>query len=401
MFYSIKTILKKNKYIYSLNAFVKEKISRSQINKMNALYSAAIARKKMTYSHEETVSLFKDSLAKRGIDLNKFAKKDLKIFWVGASESQDYSGFVQALSKYGTLGLFKKADGSYGQHFPIYKTFDAELRKENDRLLLEQVESYIKGNGSLDVLLGQMWANYISPSVLKKIKDMGVVVINIAMDDRLPVHWQRNKAGLMGAVGLASSVDLTLNTCSEYCIRYKMHNGLCVFWPLASDPEVFKPAKVKDIDVCFVGNNYGIRGKIINALLKSGVKVEAYGNGFKNGYVNSEKIALLFGRSKIILGMGTVGHHKDIYTLKLRDFDATMAGALYITHRNPDLLKIFKEDEDIVCYATIEELVNKVNNYLGDKNKRETIMFNALAKAQKYHTWEKRIGDVFALFKGE
>lgn len=397
MLYSIKQILKKNKYIYSLNAFVKEKISRYQINKMNAIYSAAIKRKKLIYSQEETISALKDNLLKRGIDLNKFSDKNLKIFWVGASEAQDYSGFIQALSQYGTLEFFKKADGSYGQHFPLYKTFDDDIRKTNDDLLLSQVEAYIEEHGSLDILLGQMWANYISPEVLKKIKEMGVVVINIAMDDRLPVHWQRNKSGLMGSVGLAYAVDLTLNTCSEYCIRYKMHRGLCMFWPLASDPKVFKPVHVKDIDVCFVGNNYGIRGKIIDALLANGVKVEAYGGGFPKGYVNAEKIALLFGRSKIILGMGTVAHHKDIYTLKLRDFDATMAGAMYITHRNPDLLRLFKEDEDIVCYATIDELVKKVIYYLKNKEKREEIMYNALRKAKKYHTWEKRIGDVFNL----
>lgn len=398
MLLKLKSILKKSECIYAVNAFIKERISSRKIERINTFYDAAIARKKLTYSHEETIAQFKDNLAKRNIDVTKFARRDLKIFWVGASKSQDYSGFIQALSKFGTLGFFQKKDGTYGRYSSKGKVLNLPVRKQNDELLLSNVQEYIKKHGSLDILMGQMWANYISPSTLKKIKDMGVVIINIAMDDRLPVHWQRKNGNLLGSVGLASVVDLTLNTCPEYCIRYKMHRGLCVFFPLASNPDIFKPAEVKDIDVCFVGNKYGIREKIVDALLKKGVDIEAYGGGFPKGYVHADKIALLFGRAKIILGMGTVGHHNDIYTLKLRDFDATMAGALYITHRNPDLLKIFKEDEDIVCYETIDELTEKVLHYLNDKDAREKIMNNALDKAKKYHTWEKRIQDVFSYF---
>lgn len=378
-----------------LKIILKEKIAHWQIDKKNTFYDRVIDKKNIFYSEAQTLADLKENLTKRGIDRSKFTGKNLNIFWVSASEKRNCPDFLQALGKFGTIGFLKKEDGSLGQEFSDSEIFNSKVRKRNDKRLLEQVETYIKEHGSLDILIGQMWANYISLDAIKKIKEMGVVVVNVAMNDKDPVHWQRVKDGLMGAVGLGSTVDLTLNTSYEYCIRYKMHNGLCVFWPLASDAEVFKPAKVKDIDVCFVGNNYGIRGKIIDALLKKGVKVEAYGKGFSRGAVSPDKIPLLYGRSKIIVGVGTIGDHKDVYQLKYRDFNATMSGALYITSRHDDLQRIFKEGCEIEYYSDIKELLDKVMRYLEEKDKIIKISNAIYEKSRECHTWEKRIKDMF------
>ena len=120
-----------------------------------------------------------------------------------------------------------------------------------------------------------------------------------------------------------------------------------------------------------------------------------YGNGWKNGYVNAEKNIELSKRARIILGIGTVGYTENIYTLKLRDFDAVMTGSLYITHRNPDLCHLFKEDRDIVCYETAKEAADKIIFYLANEDAREAIGSSGRALAVESHSWDHRLDSVF------
>jgi spore maturation protein CgeB len=124
--------------------------------------------------------------------------------------------------------------------------------------------------------------------------------------------------------------------------------------------------------------------------------VEAFGRGLPNGPATAEQSAEIFGRSRIILGVGNIAYNDDIFTLKLRDFDATMAGALYITHRNPDLLRLFEEGREIECYLTIDECIQKVRHYLAHREQRIRIAAAGAARARREHTWERRIATAFA-----
>ena len=95
----------------------------------------------------------------------------------------------------------------------------------------------------------------------------------------------------MGSVGLGSGVDITLTTSPETCKWYFTENMSAIFWPLASDENLFGSSdnSNKDIDILFIGNRYGIRGKLINYLTKRGVNVSCYGDGWENGYVDADQ----------------------------------------------------------------------------------------------------------------
>ena len=82
-------------------------------------------------------------------------------------------------------------------------------------------------------------------------------------------------------------------------------------------------------------------------------------------------MAEVFGKSNIIFGMGYVGYNKNITTLKNRDFDATMSGALYITTRCSSLLNLYDEDSEIVCYNNIRECVEKIQYYLDNETEKK------------------------------
>jgi hypothetical protein len=166
---------------------------------------------------------------------------------------------------------------------------------------------------------------------------------------------------------------------------------------LASDPTVYTPppGQVRDIDVLFIGNKYGVRESIIGEITRSGIQVECYGTGWPRGSVDAREMTALSQRAKIILGIGTVGHCSDIYTLKLRDFDAPMTGALYITHRNPDLCRLYEEGVEIECYSTPTEAARKIRHYLAHPDQLKRIAARGHALALRRDTWDFRLSSTF------
>ena len=125
--------------------------------------------------------------------------------------------------------------------------------------------------------------------------------------------------------------------------------------------------------------------------------MDCYGGGWPNGSVNADQNTALSERARIILGVGTVGHCSDVYTLKLRDIDALMTGALYVTHRNPDLCHIFTEGEDIECYESPQEATDKIRYYLDHPVERECIGRLGQQKAMAHHSWDERLSSTFQL----
>jgi glycosyltransferase involved in cell wall biosynthesis len=358
----------------------------------NSMQYAAMC-KGVAYDSASVKNRVMARLAERGVIPTP--KPKLRIFWVGTDWEQDNSGFLQALNNVGEVRYFVNGDGKYGVRSTGGKP-DTGRRKEVGNALTHQLEHVQKTEGQIDLLLGQMLGRNIPVEALSRAQQMGMVTANISMDDRLPELWTKHEGTLLGGGGLADGLDLTLTTSPECCVRYEFLGCPALYWPLASDPSLFKSAAVKDIDVSFIGNNYGARGAIVRELQKAGIQVAAYGAGWPNGSVNAAEAARIFGRSKIILGIGTIGHSEDLFTLKLRDFDATMAGSLYITHRNPDLLEIFSEGEEIECYLTEREAVRKIKYYLSNPEPRARIAGAAAQKARLHHTWDTRIETALA-----
>lgn len=170
-----------------------------------------------------------------------------------------------------------------------------------------------------------------------------------------------------------------------------------MFFPEASDSDIFHPMpKLSKIhDVCFVGSRYGVREKIVTGLRRAGIQVAAYGSGWENGRLAVEDVPRLFAQSKIVLGVGSIGHCEDFYALKMRDFDGPMSGSCYVTHDNPDLQSVYKVGEEIVTYRTVNECVEKVRWYLSHEEERERIAQAGRARALVEHTWEKRFKGLF------
>jgi len=311
-----------------------------------------------------------------------------RVLYLGTDYDQDHSGFVQALSQISEVKLFYKNDESYG-----HVVNNKKDREKNGKILEKYVAEF-----QPDLIMMQSIPLWLPKESLKSAKKEGAFIINIWMDEKLPELWvPRRKYGgrIIGPVGFGDAVDLYLTTCSESLQYYSYHGLRAKYFPLASDPTYFYPHSKKEYDVVFVGWNYGDRKRIIHFLEASGVSVTKYGHGFPAGRASREIVTEIFSKAKIILGIGLVELSDDIYNLKLRDFDALMAGTVYITHPYDQLLSLFKDGEDLLTYRNDNELLIKIQEILESDENRKKIGQNAREKVLKHHTWEKRIKDLF------
>jgi len=382
----IKDILKGVSILYELNAHLKSRTTKKQYHKTVSFYVS----KKESRSFE---ILFKERLGDR-LERPRRLNRPPNIFFLGTDELQDRSGTIQALEKLGRLTYFTQADGRYGQNCPGPLE---ERARTNSIRLWEMVQQLRTEGKTPDILISQTWRSYIDGTVLSKIREeFDTIIINIAMDDRHQ-YWGRKINGKWGGTyGLIPHIDLALTAAPE-CVQWYLKEGCpALFFPEASDPNIFRPIPglPKRHDVCFVGSCYGIRKKIVEAIEANGVKIATYGNGWPKGRIAIEDVPRLFAQSKIVLGVGTIGHCTDLYALKTRDFDGPISGSLYLTHHNPDLEQLFVIEKEIETYRTPKECAEKVCYYLNHPNEADAVGRAGRLRAEREHTWEKRFEKV-------
>jgi len=302
---------------------------------------------------------------------------------------QDRGGLIQALAEIGELTWFTREDGSYGQN-------DADVvnrRANNTKRLRRIFEELAEDKRTPDVLIAQTWADYIDSDVFSELrKKFGVVVVNIGMDDRH--RWQ-------GIKPLIPHLDLALTAAPECVAWYEAEGCPAMFFAEASCPNIYYPMPdiPKLYDVGFVGGCYGVRKKIISSLRDSGVNVVVYGSGWGTGRLPTEEIPKFFAQSKIVLGVGTIGHCADFYALKMRDFDGPLSGSFYLTHDNPDLGLLYNIGSEIMTYKNTDDCVDSTRYFLAHDVEREKIARAGYKRAMNSHTWRQRFEDLMGRLK--
>jgi hypothetical protein len=222
-------------------------------------------------------------------------------------------------------------------------------------------------------------------------------------DHETPI-FRRSPGHDLGILGVARICDLVLVTSPEIVKWYETERIPSIYFPLATSTKVYFPIEgvEKIYDVGFIGNRYGIREKLINYLQKNGISVRAHGSGWKEGRIHFNQNNLFFNQCKIVLGIGTVGHCANLFTLKLRDFDAPASGGCYITHHNSDLIGIFGEDSGLTLCRSFSDFLDNIRSLLKDDDKRELLARKAYETVLSKHTYSRRFTNLFnILMTGE
>ena len=210
MVFDLQKALKKIRPVYGLNAWLKASQIKKNYVALSAYYAKGGEPSDLPYKEMQAVGWpgvrFEHDLA-----LPHLESGQLEMLYVGNDYDQDSSGFLQSLSHFGHVHLFRQADGSYGQK--------GGSRDSNGERLIETVQTILKDR-VLHLVLGQMWNFTMSWQALAQVRRMGVVVANICMDDRHAYRLGRLNNEWTGSAGLIPGLDVALTAAPEACQWY-------------------------------------------------------------------------------------------------------------------------------------------------------------------------------------
>jgi spore maturation protein CgeB len=152
--------------------------------------------------------------------------------------------------------------------------------------------------------------------------------------------------------------------------------------------------------VTFVGSNYGNRAAWIRALRARGVEVTCFGHGWPGGPVPAERIPEIIRSSVISLNFGDSGVVWNGWIpsrsrqIKARVFEVPGSGGFLLTEEAENLDRYFAAGREIETFASLDELVRKIERYLDHPSKRSEIAAAGHLRVRREHTYEERFKDL-------
>jgi len=298
-----------------------------------------------------------------------------------------------SLEKFGKVRQYDWLETLNHQKNCWHKSINAKMNND----FVSQVKQWIRDD-STDVIFTYLSGGLISPEAIRELNSSGVPMINLALNDKESFIGKIRKGRATGMRDICRHFDICWTSTEDALPKYCVEGALPIYLPEGANPEIHKPYDVeKSIDVSFVGQCYGNRPNIIQALKDHGVSVEAFGYGWENGPLSTEDMVRIYSKSVINLGFGGVAGHQDTFCLKGRDFEIPMSGGLYITEHSNEIERVFEIGRDILTYRTFGELVKKIQYLLGHPDEAEDIRKAGHSRAISEHTWEMRFEKIFTL----
>lgn len=268
---------------------------------------------------------------------------------------------------------------------------------ENARYSNPQVVVVVKGS-------------YLNPQVLSQVKALtGATLVNYATDD--PFNHNASTKDVVDAIPLydlyASPRRANIADLRQAGARQPVHA------PFGYDPAVHFPespagpheAKQWASDVVFVGGADRDRWPYLEAVARiPGTNLRLYG-GYWNrnsclrpyacGFALGRNYRLALTSSKLALCL--VRHaNRDGHVM--RTFEIPACGTFMLAERTDEHLELFREGQEIACFTSVEEMVDKIRYYLTHADRRLSV---AQAGYQKVttgrHTYRDRLSELLEL----
>ncbi|MCE5190674.1 MAG: glycosyltransferase [Actinomycetia bacterium] len=324
---------------------------------------------------------------------------------------------------------------------PENASFIAEHRPTAERALLDQLFR-AHSEKPVDLLFTYFYSSCASAATIRQISEAGIPTMN----------WYCNASYQLHLVAdLAPAYDYSLVPEKFRLEDYRALGANPVYCQEAANPDVYHSYDVPvEYDVTFVGARYADRPDYIKALLAAGIEARVWGPGWTDpagleiagswtdfaailphphawrslagrvyrrafrpqdvptllprrvcgAPLSDEEMVKMYSRSKISLGFsgvaGTLEDGRRITQLRLRDFEAPMAGAFYLCEYMDELDEFFEIGKEIVCYETVDEMVALCRYYLAHDDEREAIREAGRLRSLRDHTWQRRLSDVFS-----
>jgi spore maturation protein CgeB len=351
----------------------------------------------------------------------------MNIFFVGLEFGPKTKTFMNLLKEdeqfgshsyeYNNLYLsLKEIPNAKVKLFPFEKALEVGREKMNEELLAAVLRE------RPDLVFVVPYTDEIDKKTIGKIRDITKVVAWFSDD-----HWRFDNYSRH----YAPYFSWVITTYSRAVERYKklgVSNVILSQW--AVNKELYKPTEElgKGPDVSFVGTWSRPRENLISAIRAQGIEVEAYGDGWPNGRVSTEKMLQTFSESRINLALNSppgffnansLGRlfgrrsfnrivpdfhivrnfrswlKRGIAQIKGRHFEIPACGGFLITAPADNLGKYYDIGREIVTYDSVSGLVEKIKYYLNHEEERQLIAEAGYRRTIKDHTYEKRFNEIF------
>jgi spore maturation protein CgeB len=144
----------------------------------------------------------------------------------------------------------------------------------------------------------------------------------------------------------------------------------------------------------FLGSIKPERELVIGRLQRAGVPIKLFGAGWPDSQWVDDANEI-FRSTQLNLGIGLASPSLVLTTVKGRDFECPGAGACYVTTFNWELPLHYEIGKEILCYRSVEELIEIYAYYHRRPEECLKIGQAAWRRCSAEHTWEKRFRKIF------
>ena len=174
----------------------------------------------------------------------------------------------------------------------------------------------------------------------------------------------------------------------------RIKNVLLTQW--AANAETVKPpipSEKCQYQVSFIGFAHGNRKKKVEQLRKRGIDITCFGYGWPAGPIPFSEIPEIMQNSIISLNFANSRGQNQI---KARTFEVPGAGGFLLTESAAGLENFYEIGKEIDIFNGTTELVNKINYYLKNPEKRDAVALSGFERTKSEHTYDARMKDVVA-----
>jgi len=325
---------------------------------------------------------------------------------------------------------------------------DARLRVAFSQRLLDAFR-HEHARKSFDLFFAYLKDDMVETAAIDEIRKTGVPTCNFSCNNT-------HQFDLVDE--LSPHFDYSLHSEKDAADKFRAIGANPVWFPMAANPKYYHPCDVSQtLDATFIGQKYARRPYYIWHLLENGINVHVYGPGWRlsgeGGYrrkllrrgrriqialsaliassldskaewsarldwldfcerlrikydthmhlpLSDEEMICKYSESKLSLGfMEVFDDHNPAAIVKqhlhLRDFEAPMSGALYLTGFCEELAEFYEPDAEVLVYRSEHEMLDKVRYYISHPGAASRVRQAGLRRATSNHTYRRRFEVLF------
>ena len=353
-------------------------------------YQAIFSSRNLSLPDEITI---RQTLKSRFPALRPKLKGSLRILAIYHHYNWENVSLKPALEKFGSVRHFDWFEDFNHQSKDWHPSLKARMNQD----LVSRTKKWADDD-SVDVIFSYLSGEIVTPETMEQLRSLHIPMLNLALNDKEAFVGKIRSGQAMGSKDICRFFDLCWTSTEDALEKYCVEGALPIYLPEGANPDIHRPYDLpKTIDVSFVGQCYGNRSGVVRQLMRKGIQIEAWGEGWPNGPLSTEEMVRLYSKSKINLGFGGIAGHKDMFCLKGRDFEIPMSKGLYLTEYHPELERAYDLQHEIVAYGGFDDLLAKIRYLLAHPEKAEEIRDKGYQKARQEHTWEQRFEKLFNL----